>query len=70
MTVQTSDSVKGGMVQTMRNIREEISHEIKDMTFEEERTYLDKLLSEKSKADTKFEHKPKEIEEESSNEKA
>lgn len=32
------------MVKTMRQIRDEISNEIKDMTFEEERAYLDKLL--------------------------
>jgi hypothetical protein len=32
------------MVQSMRQIREEISNEIKDMTFAEERVFLDKLL--------------------------
>jgi hypothetical protein len=32
------------MVQSMRQIREEISNEIKDMTFAEERAFLDKLL--------------------------
>ncbi len=33
------------MVQDLRNIRDEISIEIKDMTFEEERAYLDQLLA-------------------------
>lgn len=32
------------IVQSMRKIRDEISNEIKDMTFAEERVYLDKLL--------------------------
>jgi hypothetical protein len=32
------------MVQSMRKIRDEISDEIKDMTFAEERAFLDKLL--------------------------
>ena len=33
------------MVQSMRKIRDEISDEIKDMTFAEERAFLDKLLN-------------------------
>ncbi len=33
------------MVKMMREIREEVSGEIMDMTYEEERAYLDKLLS-------------------------
>jgi hypothetical protein len=32
------------MVQTMRQIRDEINYEIKDMTFAEERAFLDKIL--------------------------
>ena len=32
------------MVQSMRQIRDEISNEIKDMTFAEERAFLDNLL--------------------------
>jgi hypothetical protein len=32
------------MVQSMRQIRDEISNEIKDMSFEEERNFLDNLL--------------------------
>ncbi len=48
MTTQThSNNTTLGMVQAMRAIREEISKEIKDMTFEEERAYLDKLLAPK-----------------------
>ena len=49
MTTQTSNNTSNGMVQAMRAIREEFSGEIKDMTFEEERAYLDKLLSDKKK---------------------
>ena len=33
------------MVKTMRQIRDEINDEIKDMVFEEERAYLDQLLA-------------------------
>ena len=33
-------------IKTMRKIRDEISLEIMNMTYEEEREYLDKLLSE------------------------
>ena len=49
MTPQTQNS-KQGMVQEFRKIRDQISNEIKDMTFEQERAYLDKLLAEKQKA--------------------
>lgn len=49
MAAQTNSSIKQGMVQDMRSIRDQISREIKYMTFEEERAYLDKLLSEKKK---------------------
>ena len=34
-------------IKTMREIRDKISLEIMDMTYEEERAYLDKLLAEK-----------------------
>lgn len=37
----TSDN----LVKDLRDIRDEISIEIKDMTFEEERAYLDHLLA-------------------------
>ena len=44
MTTATYEPVKN-MVQSMRKIRDEISDEIKDMTFAEERAFLDKLLN-------------------------
>lgn len=34
-------------IKTMREIRDTVSREIMDMTYEEERAYLDKLLMEK-----------------------
>ncbi|MEJ7739724.1 MAG: hypothetical protein WKF97_20045 [Chitinophagaceae bacterium] len=43
MKTQTFQPVDN-MVKKMRQIRDEISNEIKDMTFEEERAYLDNLL--------------------------
>ena len=49
MTTIASD-VEQGVVRNMRSIRDQISLEIKDMTFEQQREYLDKLLSEKPKA--------------------
>jgi hypothetical protein len=41
---KTFDAIK-----VMRQIRDKLSLEIMNMTFEEERAYLDKLLSEGSK---------------------
>jgi hypothetical protein len=38
------------LVQELRRIRDQISNEIKDMTFEEERAYIDKLLADKEEA--------------------
>ena len=38
------------VVKDLRKIRDQISNEIKDMTFEEERDYLDKLLTEEKKS--------------------
>jgi hypothetical protein len=38
------------LVKDLRKIRDQISNEIKDMTFEEERAYLDKLLADKGKS--------------------
>ena len=49
MTTKASD-VEQGVVRDMRSIRDQISLEIKDMTFEQQRAYLDKLLLEKPKA--------------------
>ena len=49
MTTQTYNNPQtiSGMVQAMRVIRDAVSNEIKDMTFEEERAFLDKLLSDR-----------------------
>jgi len=47
MTTQTNNTEN--VVKKMRQIREEISNEIKNMTFEQERAYLDKLLLDKKK---------------------
>lgn len=46
MTTQTHNTEQD-VVKNLRKIRDEISSEIKDMTFEEERAYLDKLLANK-----------------------
>lgn len=42
--MKTTTEPVDNAVQFMRQIRDEISNEIKDMTFEEERAFLDKLL--------------------------
>jgi hypothetical protein len=52
MTNQTYNDPKQGLVQDLRKIREQISSEIKDMTFEQERAYLDRLLADKNNAGT------------------
>jgi len=44
MTTPSNDR-KSSIIQELRNIRDDISNEIKDMTFEEERAYLDYLLA-------------------------
>jgi hypothetical protein len=49
MTTQTYNTQQD-LVKDLRKIRDQISHEIKDMTFEEERAYLDKLLADKEKS--------------------
>lgn len=49
MTTQTYN-VQQDVVKDLRKIRDEISNEIKDMTFEEERAYLDKLLADKERS--------------------
>jgi protein gp37 len=49
MTTQTHNTQQG-LVKDLRKIRDQISNEIKDMTFEEERAYLDKLLTGKEKS--------------------
>jgi hypothetical protein len=45
-TIIEKDEKKFDAVKMMREIRDEISLEIMDMTFEEESAYLEKLLSE------------------------
>ncbi len=50
MTAQTYSTPTQGVVQNLRGIRKQLSHEIKDMTFEQERAYLDQLLAEKPTA--------------------
>ena len=52
MTTQTVSDAKQGLVEKMRKIRDQISQEIKDMTFDEERAYLDKLLAERKPDNT------------------
>ena len=47
MTPQINNGTQTGLVQDLRKIREQISSEIKDMTFDQERAYLDKLLTDK-----------------------
>lgn len=49
MTTQMHDTQQD-VVKNLRKIRDEISSEIKDMTFEQERAYLDKLLADKAKS--------------------
>lgn len=49
MTTQTHNTEQD-VVKNLRKIRDEISSEIKDMTFEQERAYLDKLLADKDKS--------------------
>jgi hypothetical protein len=48
MTTQTHNTQQD-LVKDLRKIRDQISNEIKNMTFEEERAYLDKLLADKEK---------------------
>ena len=49
MTTQTFSGTRQDVVKDLRKIRDEISAEIKNMTFEQEREYLDKLLADKKK---------------------
>lgn len=49
MTTQTYNTQEN-LVKDLRKIRDQISNEIKDMTFEQERAYLDKLLADKEKS--------------------
>ncbi len=49
MTTQTHNTEQD-VVKDLRKIRDQISNEIKEMTFTEERAYLDKLLADKEKS--------------------
>jgi len=46
MTTKTYNTQEN-LVKDLRKIREQVSNDIKDMTFAEERAYLDKLLADK-----------------------
>ncbi|CAN5376643.1 hypothetical protein BH11BAC3_BH11BAC3_19110 [soil metagenome] len=52
MTTQTINT-EPDVVKNLRKIRDQISSEIKDTTFEEERAYLDKLLADAKKSSPK-----------------
>lgn len=43
----TNYNTQQNVVEDLRKIRDQISNEIKHMSFEEERAYLDKLLKDK-----------------------
>ncbi|MBS1747084.1 MAG: hypothetical protein JST21_13015 [Bacteroidetes bacterium] len=45
-----SYNTQQNVVKDLRKIRDQINDEIKDMTFEEERAYLDKLLKGEGKS--------------------
>ncbi len=49
MTTKTYNTQEN-LVKDLRKIREQVSNDIKDMTFAEERAYLDKLLADKEKS--------------------
>ena len=49
MTIQIYNTQQDTL-QELRKIRDQISNEIKDMTFEQERAYLDKILADEKKA--------------------
>ena len=52
MITQTHNTQED-VVKNLRKIRDQISNEIKDMTFVQERAYLDKLLADKDKSEPK-----------------
>ena len=45
----TTHNMQENLVKDLRKIRDRINSEIKDMSFEEERAYLDNLLADKEK---------------------
>lgn len=46
----TTYNTQQNVVKDLRKIRDQISNEIKGMSFEEERAYLDKLLNDERKS--------------------
>lgn len=50
MTTHIDIDIKPDVVKNLRTIRDQISLEIKEMTFEQERAYLDQLLAGKINA--------------------
>lgn len=42
-------NTQNDLVKDLRKIRDQISSEIKDMSFDEERAYLDKLIADREK---------------------
>ena len=58
MTTQPYNNTHQGLVKDMRKIRDQISNEIKDMTFEQERIYLGKLLADKRPASAQSSRRP------------
>lgn len=49
MKTEIENNVTKGLVKNMRIIRDQMNNEIENMTFEQERAYLDRLLSEGKK---------------------
>jgi hypothetical protein len=52
MTTSAINNTEHDIVKDMRKIRDQISNEIKDMTFEQERIYLDQLLADNKNTST------------------
>ena len=52
MTTQIDINTEKDVVKNLRLIRDQISLEIKEMTFEQERAYLDQLLANKTNTST------------------
>jgi hypothetical protein len=48
--ITATHNTQTDLVKDLRKIRDQISNEIKDMTFEQERVYLDKLLADKKRS--------------------
>jgi hypothetical protein len=57
MTTLTKPQVQQNLVADLRQVRDQLSAEIQDMSFEEERAYLDRLLA--NRKNSKPEHGPR-----------